>query len=374
MLHSANPQIQLAGAAAQFETRLEECRRRVAPDLEWYRYHSLANIAHIEELLAGSGYTLPGLLAEGPVLDIGCADGELAFFLETLGVTVTAVDHPKSNQNGMRGVRLLKQALGSCVEIRQVDIDEHFDLGSDRWGLACLLGVLYHLKNPFCVLERLSRYARYCLLSTRIAKYLPGHQVRIAESPLAYLVDDYELNGDPTNFWIFSEMGLRRLISRAQWSIRAWQSFGETTMSDPNTLDNDERAFCLLESRYGVMETVDLAAGWYGAEEAGWRWTARCFEARAYGELRGAISAVMDLYIPELAIERFGSLTLRCWVNGSEAPPETYVRAGRYRWERLVRVAQPPVVLRFEVDKAIPPDTDLRERGIIVADLRVFAA
>jgi hypothetical protein len=43
----------------------------------------------------------------GPVLDLGCADGALAFFLESMSLRVHALDHPTSNYNRMQGVRAL---------------------------------------------------------------------------------------------------------------------------------------------------------------------------------------------------------------------------------------------------------------------------
>ena len=36
-----------------------------------------------------------------PFLDFGCADGDLAFFLESLGMKVLSFDHVRTNHNGM---------------------------------------------------------------------------------------------------------------------------------------------------------------------------------------------------------------------------------------------------------------------------------
>jgi tRNA (mo5U34)-methyltransferase len=51
------------------------------------------------------------------VLDIGTADGDLAFFLESIGFRVIAIDYPGTNFNGMRGIQKLKEALNSRVEL-----------------------------------------------------------------------------------------------------------------------------------------------------------------------------------------------------------------------------------------------------------------
>ena len=93
------------------------------------------------------------------VLDLGCADGELAFFLESLGYQVTAVDHGVYNHNGMRGARALKAALGSAVELVELDLDRPFQLPGGPYDFAFFLGTLYHLRNPFHVLEELAKRA-----------------------------------------------------------------------------------------------------------------------------------------------------------------------------------------------------------------------
>ena len=74
----------------------------------------------------------------------------------------------------------------------------------------------------------------------------------ISKIPMAYLLGETELNADATNFWIFSEAGLRRIVERANWRVVAFRTIGDTEGSDPVSLDHDERAFCLLESVYGM--------------------------------------------------------------------------------------------------------------------------
>src|SRR5690606_4198047 len=120
--------------------------------------------------------------------------GELSFLLEALGFHVTAIDHPSYNHNGMQGIRALRSALGSSIEIHEVDLDRQFTLPSASYDLILFLGVLYHLRNPFFVLEELAKRAHHCLLSTRIASHLPTGSPLEKEAPLAYLLDSGELN------------------------------------------------------------------------------------------------------------------------------------------------------------------------------------
>ena len=65
--------------------------------------------------------------------------------------------------------------------------------------------------------------------------------------PLAYLLDGAETNNDTTNYWIFSPLGLDRLVSRCGWSTMAKQHVGPPS-SDPVHPGNDERVFLLLKN------------------------------------------------------------------------------------------------------------------------------
>ena len=190
------------------------------------------------------------LIGERPVLDAGCGDGDVAFFLESLGARVDAIDHPPTNYNRMLGVRALKRLLNSNVGVHAVDLDARPNLPSADYGLTMLLGILYHLKNPFLVLETLARHSRHIFLSTRIASLTPNGKMNFGALPMAYLVDDDELNDDATNFWIFSEEGLKRMIRRAGWNVLHYTTLGPySPRPHPVTPQGDARAYILAESR-----------------------------------------------------------------------------------------------------------------------------
>jgi hypothetical protein len=57
-----------------------------------------------------------------------------------------------------------------------------------------------------------------------------------------------ECNNDTTNFWIFSDEGLKRLIHRTGWRILAFTTIGDTNNSTPADANHDERAVCILKS------------------------------------------------------------------------------------------------------------------------------
>src|ERR1700719_1053855 len=154
------------------EQNLWEIKLTHRPKSFWYPYSTLHNVAVLEKLCAAAGLNLLELRRgeRGKVADIGAADGDLAFFLERQGLTVDAIDNEYTNFNGLEGARTLKQALNSSVAIRSVDLDSQFSLAGQKYDAVFFLGTLYHLKNPFFLLESLARITKYCFLSTRIAK------------------------------------------------------------------------------------------------------------------------------------------------------------------------------------------------------------
>ncbi len=354
---------ELRRAAEGFQGRLAAARRQ-RPTLAWYPYDSLANLVHLDRLLTGSRRGLLDLAAGGPLVDIGCADGDLAFFLESTGADVHAVDYPVSNHNGMAGVYALKKLLDSRVPIHEINLDASSRFPVPRCGLAFLLGALYHLKNPFFVLETVARHSRHCVLSTRIARRLPDG-ASIDGKPLAYLVDTLELNGDNSNFWIFTETALRRLLERAHWEVLDWMTIGDRSASDPIHPEHDERAFCLARSTW-EMANVELLTGWHESEGAGWRWTEPRFSVQARWENSDPPMLRMQLYVPPQLMDTQGAVTLSCTANGQPLQPQTFSAAGDCVYERALPLAS-EIRVEFSVDRFLVRPQDSRHLGIIVA-------
>jgi len=353
----------LIAKAPELQSALEEARRAAA-NVPWFPYDSLGNLEHLDRTLTGPCRNLSTLIAGGPVLDVGCGDGEMSFLLESVGLQVRAVDFSPTNANRLEGIRTLKQALNSRVEIVDEDIDAGLRFSSEeRFAATFLLGILYHLKNPFGVLETLAKHSRYCFLSTRIARRTPDHVVNLDEYPLAYLVGPEELNADNTNYWIFSEKGLRLLIRRAGWVICDFATFGNTVDSDPISPAGDERAFCLLRSR--KLQTIDpgieILSGWHG-DEGGWRWT----EGRFSLAITGTAEVTLTFWVNPKLIDQVGSITLRARSETGDLPPCTFSSSGRHTYD----VPSASGILEFSTDKAIPPDdADPRERALAVIEI-----
>jgi tRNA (mo5U34)-methyltransferase len=365
---------QIAERARDFHAKLKSVKASITPrSFEWYPYDSLANVIHLNDLLTGSNRDLLKLIGDGPVADIGCSDGDLSFFFESLGFKVQAIDNPVSNHNGMRGLEALREALHSSIEMHTVDLDSQFTLPNDRYRLAFLLGVLYHLKNPYYILEMLARQCDYCILSTRIANTLPGQRLNVRDEPVAYLLDEDELNHDDTNYWIFSEAGLRRLLKRTRWEICDLHIAGVRGESDPNSVERDQRVWCLVKSRYYSLGNIELLHGWHAPEAAGWRWTEQRFSARIHAGERRPARFELRFFVPRPLIERYGPVTLHATADGSLLRSQTYAESARFTYRAAIEAPAKTdgnVQLDFWLDHALPPsEADERELGIVVAAL-----
>jgi hypothetical protein len=253
-----------------FKERLAEVKRGF-PKISFYPHDTFGNLWHLEKLLRGDRRDLARLAGGLPVADIGAADGDLAFFLESRGLDMHVIDNGPTNCNNLEGARTVAKALGSKVAVHDIDLDTQFTLPQAEYGLVFFLGILYHLKNPYYALEMLARRSRHLALSTRVAQFAkpitppptppgvremisrlvdpPSDLTRIGGLPVAYLVDERECNDDPTNFWIFTHEGLKRILNRCGWDVLDYMAVGNTTRSDPATQAGDERAFCLARSR-----------------------------------------------------------------------------------------------------------------------------
>jgi len=233
-------------SASAFSEKLKNLKAKLHVDFPWYPYDTFGNFWIIEPIITEKTDFL--FYPKKKYADIGAADGDLSFFLESLGNDCDIYDNAPTNMNGLHGANRLKEALNSSVNIIECDLDSQFDV-EQKYDLIFFFGILYHLKNPFFVLEKLSSVSSYMFLSTRIARHFRADAKNVSHVPAAYLVAPYELNNDPSNFWIFSDAGLKRIIDRTGWDVIGYRTVGDTVDSNPYDDDRDERAFALLKSR-----------------------------------------------------------------------------------------------------------------------------
>ena len=349
-------------AAADFFHAVRDVKQRLSvPDYGWYPYDTSATLAIIGDLLAPFFSDVAEAVAQAPVADIGFGDGDLALLFRHLGCDVDAIEHAETNFNQLRGIELLQRELALDVPVHDIDLDRPFSLPRNDYGLALFLGTLYHLKNPFYVLENIAAHADWCVLSTRIAQITP-HGMRIENESLAYLLGPREANNDPTNFWIFSLGGLRRLLERSGWMVMGLSRVGPPE-SDPVTVD--ERVYVLAKSRTrhpGIH--VRLLDGWHAAENDAFRWTAKRFALEVTVPDRVQEFA-LRFSVPAAVCES-GPLHLTCAIGGQPVgeitcdSPNTLEFRGRFPSEAIT------YRLDFAVESSFQPAGDSRELGICV--------
>lgn len=355
----------------RFRAELRALKQRLdVPDYGWYPYESLSALEILTKLVEPVFEDVADGLLSGPVADIGCADGDLGLFCAHLGGQVDAIDHLESSFNQMRGIDVLREALGLGLGIHNIDLDARFCLPHSDYKFAFFLGTLYHLKNPYYVLENLAMHADWCVLSTRIARVTP-RDTSIEEEPVAYLLDAREANNDPTNYWIFSAAGLLRLLGRTGWIVFGHERVGQTANSNPVDPGADERMFVLLKSRLrhpGLL--VRPLYGWHAPENDAWRWTAKSFGLEVVPPADGVLSEfALQFEVPAPLLGLDGQVRLTCTIEGDPAGAITCSRPEalefRGRFPRLS--TRRAIRLDFKVESNYSPaGDDTRELGVIV--------
>ena len=343
------------------------------PDYGWYPYDSLSALPVVADLLATVYDELASLIRSKPVADLGCADGDWALLFSQLGAkAVDAIDHRESNFNQMRGAEALRQKFGAAIEVCDADLDGSFALPRQEYGLTLFLGTLYHLKNPFHVLEKLAAHSDWCVISTRVAQVTPRTGTRIEAEPLAYLLASREANNDPTNFWIFSPAGLIRILERTGWMVIAQHRAGCRVDSDPVNPEADERMFVLLKSRRRHPELhVRPLGGWHEIEQDQWRWTAKRFSIEVtLPETEHAAEFALRFTVPEAVLANQDGVRVACHFD------RTFLGAIRCDKPEPIEFrgvfppsAAPGSVLRldFTVDSSYESASDdVRDLGVIV--------
>jgi tRNA (mo5U34)-methyltransferase len=161
---------------------------------------------------------LPERLDGLRVLDIGAWDGFFSFEAERRGAQVVAMDllaWQRGPRSGRPCFELAREALGSKVEDVTCDVME---LDPERVGsfdLVLCLGVLYHLRDPWEALARISSVTRDMLvLETHV-------DASTFSRPAMVLYPGAELNDDASNWWGPNESALLALLADVGFTERS---------------------------------------------------------------------------------------------------------------------------------------------------------
>jgi tRNA (mo5U34)-methyltransferase len=193
-------------------------------------------------------------LAGRTVVDIGAWDGWFSFRAEALGARrVVAVDsfvwsldftcadeywdyvHGCEARNepyeiwgpgcrywdpvallGKRGFDIAHAALGSRVEAVVTDFMECDLAGLGTFDVALFLGVLYHMREPLRALERLRSVTAELAVIETAAIEIPERT-----GPFLEFVPGYDINKDPTNWYLPTEAAVLGMCHAAGFSAAA---------------------------------------------------------------------------------------------------------------------------------------------------------
>jgi tRNA (mo5U34)-methyltransferase len=175
-------------------------RRRV-DEIPWFHQITLApgvvtpgkdnSPAKLEHL------RFPPRLDGKTVLDVGAWDGFFSFEAERRGAArVLATDSFVWDGGQKEGFEFARRVLDSKVEDQHIDATE---LSPEALGgtfdIVLFLGVLYHLRHPLAVLERVRSVTReMCVVETFT-------DLRYMRQPALAYYETTEANNDPTNWF-----------------------------------------------------------------------------------------------------------------------------------------------------------------------------
>ena len=139
-------------------------------------------------------------LAGRSVLDVGAWDGYFSFAAERLGAArVRATDSfawGGAEWGSQESFHLAREALGSRVEEQYIDV---MDLGPEevdgRWDVVLCLGVLYHMRDPMLMLERVASVTGELLVLETLV------DLTLSPRPVAAFYPGASMNDDDTNWW-----------------------------------------------------------------------------------------------------------------------------------------------------------------------------
>ena len=84
----------LVRSGLRFRRTFELAKQRAVGEEDWYPYDCFTNLFPIEQLRRNAGLSLADLTGNQPVLDLGTADGALAFLFDSSAIASTPAITP----------------------------------------------------------------------------------------------------------------------------------------------------------------------------------------------------------------------------------------------------------------------------------------
>lgn len=177
---------------------------------------NVEGIRPLKLLRAEADLILPPDLSGRTVLDIGAWDGFFSFEAESRGASdVLATDHfcwSGAGWGTKAGFDHVHTRLGSNVRSVDVDVPDLDPNVLGRFDHVLLLGVLYHVKDPYRCLEAAAAMCSDHLVVETVTAM--AHE----PTPVMRLFRPSELASDPTNFWAPNLPALEVMLSSMGFS------------------------------------------------------------------------------------------------------------------------------------------------------------
>jgi tRNA (mo5U34)-methyltransferase len=261
---SSMPIASMSGVDPQ-RSDLEQLRRDVAT-YDWFHTidlgHGIVTRGGDESPRKLGWIKLPPDLRGKSVLDIGAWDGFFSWEAERRGAaSVLAVDsvawqEPAWGPNGYgtkRGFEIARRALNSRVEDLEIEFNRISPETVGVHDVVLLLGVLYHMKHPWLMLERAASVCRELLIVETHVDLLDFPRPAMALYPGAELADD------ASNWWGPNIRALRAMVR-------------EVGFRTVEVVHRERRAYRLARAAYRRVRGPHFHAQQGRCAVHGWRW------------------------------------------------------------------------------------------------------
>jgi tRNA (mo5U34)-methyltransferase len=204
---------------------------------------------------------LPNDLNGISVGDIGASNGYFSFEARKRGARVVAFDFRHKDNSGFGLAQYINGM--SDIEHHQVNV---LDLTQEEYGqfdVVLALGLLYHVSDPYLALANCAALSRkhlliesYCIDATLPRELTHEPIMRFISDPTRFPMRGF-INNDPSNFWGFTSVCLRRMVEDIGFSVRRTNTKGDRVFIDSERAVFDNKR-TRLDIAYGRITAIPV--------------------------------------------------------------------------------------------------------------------
>lgn len=215
-------------------------QERIAALGPWFQNLLLAGIETAPDHFLGDyptckwrrfAHAIPADLGGASVLDIGCNAGFYALEMKRRGAARVVGIDPDARY--LAQAAFAASLLNLSIELRQLSVYEVGQLDGP-FDIVLFMGVLYHLRHPLLALDMIREHVAGDLMvfqslqrgSTGVGAVATDYAFddttlfEDARAPLLHFIE-HRYAGDPTNWWIPNQAGVKAMLRSAGFSIES---------------------------------------------------------------------------------------------------------------------------------------------------------